>query len=133
MIEEDGRVPLLDIGTLAKIKDGAIKVRGGIERFTPNGVIFSDHRQERFDVVILATGFRPDLRTLLPGIDGVLSDQGKPLVTGKATNQPGLFFCGLVASPTGQLREIGFEAKRIAELARQHLDSQSQSSARSTT
>ena len=132
MIEEDGRAPLLDIGTLAKIKDGAIKVRGGIERFTPGGVIFSDHRQERFDAVILATGFRPDLRTLLPGIDGVLSDQGKPLVTGKATNQPGLFFCGLVASPTGQLREIGFEAKRIAELARQDLDSQSQSSARST-
>jgi hypothetical protein len=29
MIEEDGRVPLLDIGTLAKIRDGAIKVRGG--------------------------------------------------------------------------------------------------------
>jgi cation diffusion facilitator CzcD-associated flavoprotein CzcO len=133
MIEEDGRVPLLDIGTLAKIREGAIKVRGGIERFTPDGVTFSDHRQERFDAVVLATGFRPDLRTLLPDImDGVLNDQGKPLVTGKTTNQRGLFFCGLIASPTGQLREIGFEARRIAELTRQHLGAQSQSSARSS-
>ena len=34
MVEEDGRVPLIDIGTLARIRDGAIKLRGGIERFT---------------------------------------------------------------------------------------------------
>jgi hypothetical protein len=33
-------VDFIDIGTLAKIRDGAIKVRGGIERFTPDGVIF---------------------------------------------------------------------------------------------
>src|SRR6185437_14117354 len=33
MIEEDGRVPLLDVGTLAKIRDGTIKVRGAIARF----------------------------------------------------------------------------------------------------
>ncbi|MFL6818009.1 MAG: flavin-containing monooxygenase [Bradyrhizobium sp.] len=122
MIEEDGRVPLLDIGTLAKIKDGSIKVRGGIERFTPGGVIFCDQRAEDFDAVILATGFRPDLRKLLPQVDGALSGEGRPLVTGKVTTQPGLFFCGLLASPTGQLREIGIEAKRIAALASRYLE-----------
>jgi cation diffusion facilitator CzcD-associated flavoprotein CzcO len=31
MVEEDGRVPLLDVGTLGKIRDGSIKVRGGID------------------------------------------------------------------------------------------------------
>ena len=41
MVEEDGRVPLIDIGTLAKIRDGAIKVRGGVDRFTADGVVFS--------------------------------------------------------------------------------------------
>ena len=124
MIEEDGRVPLLDIGTLAKIRDGSIKVRGGIDHFTASGVVFSDQAAQKFDAVILATGFRPDLRGLLPNVDGVLSREGKPLVTGRATSQPGLYFCGLLASPTGQLREIGLEARRISELARHYVTSQ---------
>ncbi len=121
MIEEDGRVPLLDIGTLARIRDGSIKIRGGIDHFTPDGVVFSDRSAEKFDAVILATGFRPDLRELLPDVNGVLSEEGKPLVTGHATNEPGLYFCGLIASPTGQLREIGLEATRIGDLARQYV------------
>jgi cation diffusion facilitator CzcD-associated flavoprotein CzcO len=124
MIEEDGRVPLLDIGTLAKIRDGSIKVRGGIDHFTPDGVVFSDQAAQQFDAVILATGFRPDLRGLLPDVNGVLSPDGKPLVTGQATNAPGLYFCGLAASPTGQLREVGLEARRIGDLARQYVSSQ---------
>ena len=124
MIEEDGRVPLLDIGTLAKIRDGSIKVRGGIDRFTPEGVVFSGRTAEGFDSVILATGFRPDLRELLPNTNNVLSEKGKPLVSGQTTNEQGLYFCGLIASPTGQLREIGLEAKRISDLAGQYLKSQ---------
>ena len=71
MVEEDGRVPLIDIGTLDKIRDGSIKMRGGIERFTPDGVVFADATSEPFDAVILATGFRPDLRRLIPDIEGV--------------------------------------------------------------
>jgi cation diffusion facilitator CzcD-associated flavoprotein CzcO len=124
MIEEDGRVPLLDIGTLARIRDGSIKVRGGIDHFTSDGVVFSGQGSQEFDAVILATGFRPDLRELLADVNGVLSQDGKPLVTGRATNAPGLYFCGLVASPTGQLREIGLEARRISDLARQYVQSQ---------
>jgi cation diffusion facilitator CzcD-associated flavoprotein CzcO len=124
MIEEDGRVPLLDIGTLARIRDGSIKLRGGIDRFTPDGVIFSDQHAEAFDAVILATGFRPDLRPLLPDQKDLLNGQGGPLVTGRATSAPGLYFCGLVASATGQLREIGLEARRIGELARRQVDFQ---------
>jgi cation diffusion facilitator CzcD-associated flavoprotein CzcO len=117
MIEEDHRVPLLDVGTLARIRDGSIAVRGGIKRFTPDGVAFVDSPAEPFDDVILATGFRPDLRALLPDVGGVFDERGMPLATGQATQEPGLFFCGLVASPTGQLREIGLEAVRIARLA----------------
>jgi cation diffusion facilitator CzcD-associated flavoprotein CzcO len=124
MIEEDGRVPLLDVGTLAKIRDGSIQVRGGIDHFTPEGVVFSNQDAQKFDAIILATGFRPDLRKLLPNVNGVLTQDGKPLVTGQATNEPGLYFCGLVASPTGQLREIGLEARRIADLARHYVDFQ---------
>jgi hypothetical protein len=47
-----------------------------------------------------------------------LRAQGKPLASGKPTAEPGLFFCGAIASPTGQLREIGIEAQRIAKMAK---------------
>jgi hypothetical protein len=71
MIEEDQRIPLLDVGTLARIRDGAIKVRGNIGRVTRDGVIFSDSHTEKLDGVILATGFHPDPRKLLPEAHGV--------------------------------------------------------------
>jgi len=119
MVEEDGHVPLIDIGTLARIRDGRIKVRGGIERLTADVVVFSDGRQEQFDAIVLATGFRPDLRRLVPGVD-VFDAQGMPRATGKPS-APGLYFCGQITVPTGQLREIAIEAERIADSARAYL------------
>jgi cation diffusion facilitator CzcD-associated flavoprotein CzcO len=121
MIEEDRRVPLLDVGTLAAIRRGAIQVRPGIERFTADGVVFADGRAERFDAIVLATGFRPDLRPLFPQVHGVLDETGMPVATGRATPEPGLFFCGYIPSATGQLREIGIEAQRIARLVKASL------------
>jgi NADPH-dependent 2,4-dienoyl-CoA reductase/sulfur reductase-like enzyme len=115
MVEEDGRVPLLDIGTVAQIRAGRIKVRGDIANLGPKTVKFSGSPPEPFDAVILATGFRPDLRALLPDARDVLTDSGRPLVSGGPTAEPGLFFCGAITSPTGQLREIGIEAQRIAD------------------
>ena len=123
MIEEDGRVPLIDIGTLARIRDGSIRIRGGIDRFTPDGVVFANAREEQFDAVILATGFRPDLRRLIPDLDGVFNAHGMPRVTGQETAAPKLYFCGHIASATGQLREIGIEAQRIAEDAKRYVAS----------
>ena len=121
MIREDHRVPLLDIGTLDKIRQGAIQVRGGIEHFTHEGVTFADSRGEQctetFDAVILATGFHADLRHLLPQATDTLDRDGAPRTTGSPTSAPGLFYCGQIPSPTGQLREIGIEAKRIAAFA----------------
>ncbi len=115
MVEEDGRIPLLDVGTVAMIRAGRIKVRGDIARFEPNTVVFAQSPPEPFHAVILATGFRPDLRALLPDAKGVLSEAGAPLVSGAPTAERGLFFCGAIVSPTGQLRAIGIEAARIAD------------------
>jgi hypothetical protein len=66
-------------------------------------------------VAILATGFRPDLRRLLPDVKGVLTASGAPLVSGRPTAEAGLYFCGAIVSPTGQLRQIAIEATAIGE------------------
>jgi cation diffusion facilitator CzcD-associated flavoprotein CzcO len=116
-IEEDRRVPLIDVGTLDAIRDGRIKLRGDIVSFTHEGVDFKQSAAERFDAIILATGFRPDLRALLPDAKGVLNAAGAPLVSGRGTSEPGLFFCGAIPSALGQLRQIGIEATRISEAA----------------
>ena len=102
MVEEDGRVPLIDVGTLAKIRDGSIKISGGIDRLTQNGVVFADATSGAFDAIILATGFRPDLRQLLPGVADVFDQHGMPRVTGRPSSASGLYFCGQITSPTGQ-------------------------------
>ena len=83
--------------------------------------MFADATQEKFDAIILATGFRPDLRQLIPDVDGVFDAHGMPLVTGRATAAPGLYFCGQITAPTGQFREIGLEARRIADDARRYV------------
>jgi len=69
----------------------------------------------------IGSGFRPDLRQLLPDVDGVLDKHGMPLLTGRATRKPGLYFCGQITAATGQFREVGLEAQRIAVLAKAHL------------
>jgi cation diffusion facilitator CzcD-associated flavoprotein CzcO len=92
MVEEDGRAPLIDIGTLDRIRDRSIEIRRGIERLTPDGVVFADARTEEFDAIILATGFRPDLRSLVPDVDGVFNSHGMPRVTGQATSAPRALF-----------------------------------------
>jgi cation diffusion facilitator CzcD-associated flavoprotein CzcO len=118
MVEEDGHVPLIDIGTLARIGDGSIHLRGGIERMTAGAIVFEDGAEEQFDAIVLATGFRPDLRCLVPGEDSLFDQHGMPRVTGRPTAASGLYFCGQITVPTGQLREIGIEAERIAASAK---------------
>ncbi len=123
MVEEDGRAPLIDIGTLDKIRDGFIKICGGIDRLARDGVVLADGECKKFDAIILATGFRPDLRQLIPDVEGVFDQHGMPLVMGQTTKAPGFYFCGQLTSPTGQLRQIGLEAQRIADLAKRCISS----------
>lgn len=112
-VREDGRVPLIDIGTLARIRSGAIKVRPGIDRFEGATVVFEDGTRAAFDAVLLATGYEVDLRPMLAEVAEALDAQGRPLVTGGAA-VPGLYFCSYRATPNGQLKAMAAEAEAIA-------------------
>ncbi len=114
-ISGQARVPLIDVGTVAKIRAGAIAIRLDVRALDAGSVDFVDGTREAFDAIIAATGFRPDLRPLLPDVNGALDAAGLPRVSGGPTAVPGLYFCGFYVSPTGQLREIGIEARRIAD------------------
>ncbi|CAH2056663.1 unnamed protein product [Thlaspi arvense] len=60
-----GKTPVLDVGTLDKIRRGSIKVCKGIKRLKRQSVEFVDGRVENFDAIILATGYKSNVPTWL--------------------------------------------------------------------
>jgi cation diffusion facilitator CzcD-associated flavoprotein CzcO len=110
---EHGRIPLIDVGTLARIKKRDIAVRKAIERFDAGGATFVDGARIACDAVILATGYRAGLERLLDRADGVLDGRGRALRGGIAP-RPGLYLVGFATPATGLLREIGITARRVA-------------------
>jgi cation diffusion facilitator CzcD-associated flavoprotein CzcO len=114
-MRQDARIPLIDVGTLKLIRDGRITVYDGISEFCEDGVIFTDGRQAQFNAVVLATGYRPRVNAFLTGLAAAAYDaNGTPLSSGREASMPGLYFCGYHVSPTGMLREIAIEAKKIS-------------------
>ncbi|RUZ55758.1 NAD(P)/FAD-dependent oxidoreductase, partial [Mesorhizobium sp. M7A.F.Ca.US.003.02.2.1] len=68
-ISEASRIPTIDIGTVSKIREGAIKIVPDIAEITEQGARFADGRHGEFDAIIFATGFRPGYAKLLePGV-----------------------------------------------------------------
>ncbi|XP_008807966.3 probable indole-3-pyruvate monooxygenase YUCCA5 [Phoenix dactylifera] len=74
-----GRTPVLDIGTLSKIRSGDIKVVPGIKRFMPGKVELVDGQILDVDSVIFATGYRSNVPQWLQGTD-FFSKDGFPKV-----------------------------------------------------
>jgi cation diffusion facilitator CzcD-associated flavoprotein CzcO len=107
-VEKSGKIPVLDIGTAKRIREGKIKMRPGISSITADGVIFDGDATGRFDAIIFATGYRPSYPDFLATRD-VPGTGSWP--TGI---DPDIFFIGFRNPVTGLLREISKEAKKVA-------------------
>lgn len=107
-----GHIPVLDIGTVARIKSGAIRVKRDIEHFTPSGVQFVDGTRLDVDAVLLSTGYRALLSQFLPDIKPLLNDRGCPDKLWY-DEFPGLYFLGFSVPLTGILRGIKLDSKKI--------------------
>lgn len=117
-IRKHGRIPLIDVGTVALLKSGALTARPGVRAFQRGAVVFDDGTRTRFDAVVLATGYRPRVDAFLEA-EGAFDAEGAPTSSGRESAAPGLFFCGYHVSPNGMLRELAIESRRIAALIRQ--------------
>jgi indole-3-pyruvate monooxygenase len=114
-VQQKARIPVIDVGTLRLIRAGKVQLMPEIERFTPEGVVFSGGSAEIYAVVILATGFRAGIEDYLEGAAQLFNERGDPAPSGCETALPGLFLCGFHVAVTGMLREISIEARQIAE------------------
>lgn len=113
-----GQVPLLDIGTLRLMRQGAILRHAGIARIEGDQVIFDDGRRDRFDAIVMATGYDHGLADLLdlPSEERSqrLAELALPLPRRRLEGARGLFILGGYLSPRGMLYEIAREAEHVA-------------------
>jgi cation diffusion facilitator CzcD-associated flavoprotein CzcO len=115
-LREDGKTPVIDVGTLAAIRRGAIAVRPGIERFDGRAVRFSNGVEEVFDSVILATGYQAQVERLFPATAIELDRNGMPVNTIGSGDLAGIYFVGFqLRQPGGLLRTIAAQAVQVAE------------------
>jgi indole-3-pyruvate monooxygenase len=108
-VDLHGRVPLIDSGTIGEIRAGRIALRPGIQRFTADGVQFTDGRQEPFDAVVAATGYGPGLDQTLGELAAACGPTGLG-ARGALTLRPGLHLVGFRISTRGMLNQIRHDA-----------------------
>jgi cation diffusion facilitator CzcD-associated flavoprotein CzcO len=113
-IQKDGAVPLLDIGTIKHIKQGHIKIYDNIEKIDGNTVHFIDGKKEEFDVIVAGIGYYREYVSLIDVELTRFEDLKLPINKQNYFGKDGLYFCGFYISPTGQIREIALDAKKIA-------------------
>lgn len=115
------RIPIIDVGFIKQLKRGRLHVRPNIARLSRDGVMYDDDSEDPFDVVIMATGFRPGIEDLL-GIEGLLRPDGLPrFPSGDPTSVPGLYFMGYTESHRGHLFEANRDSKRLAKAIQSYL------------
>lgn len=114
LIESQGRVPILDIGTIAMVKNGRIRVVPGVRAIDRDRVHFADGSGGNFEAIVLATGYTTGLGRVIGGFEAIADSRGRPHRFGQETAIGGLYFVGFRNPPTGALREIALEAPRVA-------------------
>jgi len=118
MIEESGRIPMLDVGTIAMIKQGKIRVLPAVQEVLPDSVRFAGGAVHPFEAIIFATGYSPGLAKVIDGFGTIADTRGRPRQFGEETGIAGLYFVGFKNPATGALREIAIEARRVAHSIR---------------
>jgi hypothetical protein len=119
-VASSARIPVIDVGTVRKISEGAIKVAPGISAITGDGASFSAGGGRKFDALIFATGYRPNYRSFLG--DGDVSNPADHRSAGPSSKST-IYFVGFKNSVAGLLRQISREAVKIAgDIVRQQTE-----------
>lgn len=112
----DQSTPVLDSGKHRHtIKSGRVRCREMFNRITEKGVVWPDGTEEQVDVLLFATGFRPNV-TYLRELGAIRADNPLLQLNGVSQDIPGLYFVGFprqrnFASAT--LRGVGKDAAHI--------------------
>ncbi|XP_054802163.1 probable indole-3-pyruvate monooxygenase YUCCA10 [Prosopis cineraria] len=120
-----GKFPVIDVGTVQKIKSGEIKVlRAEIERIGGNEVVFKDGKSLPFDSIVFCTGFKRSTHKWLKGDGHLLNEDGlaKQKFPNHWKGKNGLYCVGLAQRG---FYGASFDAQNIANDIASLLQSQS--------
>ncbi|KAF5823254.1 putative indole-3-pyruvate monooxygenase [Helianthus annuus] len=111
--KETGRSPVIDVGTISKIKTGDIKVMTSIKDIQGDIIKFTNGQERQFDAIVFATGFKSTVRKWLKEDGGLFNEKGMP--KHKSPNhwkgENGLYCVGFASAG---LFGISNDAKNIA-------------------
>jgi NADPH-dependent 2,4-dienoyl-CoA reductase/sulfur reductase-like enzyme len=107
-------IPVIGFGLVDAIRAGQVKVAGGIDAFTADGVRFLDGTSAGFDTVILATGYAAALQPL--GSLVRVDSRGFAVRSDRVTSAdlPDLYLVGHNYDATGGLNNIKRDAPVVA-------------------
>jgi hypothetical protein len=77
-----GRVPLIDTGIIPLMRQKRVPKMAGVARVDRHLVVFDDGSSERFDAMVLATGFKPTAQRMFPPELGHFDEMGMPRAFG---------------------------------------------------
>ncbi|WP_316525468.1 flavin-containing monooxygenase [Kitasatospora brasiliensis] len=105
----------IDRGLIQAVKEGLIEVVPGVTGFDKKAVLLEEGMSIKPDVVVAATGQRPDMERLVGHLKVLSQPGGRPLVHGGKTapHAPGLYFQGY-RLPPGQIPDMSTDARAIA-------------------
>jgi hypothetical protein len=107
-------IPLIGFHLVDAIAAGQVAVRSGVAGFTEEGVRYTDLGKERFDVVILATGFRAALSPL----GSLVSTDSRGFALRRdrvrSAEHDSLWFVGHNYDSTGGLRNINADSRLVS-------------------
>lgn len=114
-IQKDGRIPVLDIGTIKHIREGHIKIYDSIDFIEDQTIHFLSGKKEDFDAIVAAIGYDMDQSAMIDVHKCRFEDLKVSINKQKYFGKDGLYFCGFWIGPTGVIREIASDAQKIAK------------------
>ncbi len=113
-VEQRGRIPTLADELIDVVRTGRVHVVAAVQALESERVILADGSSVTPQVIIAATGFRPDLEGLV-GHLGVLDEHGNPRGGFASHLGAGMFAIGYGIPPNGPLRAIRRAATPLAQ------------------
>lgn len=114
-MERDDVTPTIDVGLLAALRNGTVRVVPAVTGFTKDSVLLADGTAVHPDAVVAATGYSRALEGLVGSL-GILGANGRPTINGdeQSSAHPGLYFIGYSNPLSGNLRQLKIDARKIA-------------------
>ena len=114
-LQRDDVPPLLDVGLIDAVKAGKVTVVAAVESLDEHTVRLANGEVLRPDAVVVATGYRRGLEPLV-GHLGVIAPSGRPTINAaeQSPGLDGLYFLGYSNPLTGNIRQLGIDARAIA-------------------